>query len=418
LTDVLTVERLTFGFDALARRDRQVVFVPYGAPGDRVRAEVAESGADFSRARVVEVLEPGPARVLPGCRHFPTCGGCQWQHIAPAAQRDAKAAIVAEQLARTAGVRDADIRPTLTTGDDWHYRARITLVVEGRRAGYHRARSHRLVEVDDCPIADPVLSAHLDCARRWVGALRVPLRRVSLAVAPGGVVLTAVTASAPGARDAEATEALLARAPTVRGAVLADPAGRSRLVAGDPRLRVPLEAGLDLEVPADVFTQVNPAANRLLVAAVMETGFAPEESVLDLYTGAGNFALPMARRGARVVGIERNPAAAAAARENAARLGLDVAFETAPVADALARVAPKTVDTVVLDPPRAGAADAIPLLGPLRARRIVYVSCDAATFARDVRLLAAYGYRVARVQPIDLFPQTFHVESVTLLLLT
>src|SRR5207249_3717458 len=193
---------------------------------------------------------------------------CQWQHVAPPAQRDAKAAIVAEQLARTAGVRDAEVLPTLTTGGDWHYRARLTLVVEGRRAGYHRARSHRLLEIEDRPIADPA---------------------------------------------------------------------------------------------ADAFTQVNPAANRLLVASVVALGaFAPGERVLDLYSGAGNFALPVARRGARVRGVERDPVAAAAGRENAGRLGLDDAtFETAPVADAVGRMVPGTADAVILDPPRAGAADAI-----------------------------------------------------------
>jgi len=357
--------------------------------------------------------------VLPGCRYFPTCGGCQWQHVAPPAQRDAKAAIVAEQLARTAGVRDAEVLPTLAARD-WQYRARITLVVEGRRAGYHRARSHRLLEVEDCPIADPVLSAHLDAARDWVGALRVPLRRVSLAVAPGGVVLTAIASALPGTHDLEVTTELLARMPTVRGAVLADARAERRLVAGDPRVRVALEPGLDLEVPADVFTQVNPDANRLLVASVIALGgFAPGERVLDLYAGAGNFTLPIARRGACVVGIERNPVAAAAGPRNALRLGLGgVAFETGAVHDALARRAPGSVDAVVLDPPRAGAADAIAALVALRSRRIVYVSCDPATLARDVRLLAAHGYRVARVQPIDLFPQTFHVEAVTSLLLT
>ena len=419
MTDVLAVERLTFGFDALAHRDRQVVFVPYGAPGDRVVAEPVERHAQFVRARIVEVAEPGPARVLPGCRYFPTCGGCQWQHVAPPAQRDAKAAIVAEQLARTAGVRDAEVLPTLAARD-WQYRARITLVVEGRRAGYHRARSHRLLEVEDCPIADPVLSTHLDAARDWVGALRVPLRRVSLAVAPGGVVLTAIASALPGTHDLEVTTELLARMPTVRGAVLADARAERRLVAGDPRVRVALEPGLDLEVPADVFTQVNPDANRLLVASVIALGgFAPGERVLDLYAGAGNFTLPIARRGACVVGIERNPVAAAAGPRNALRLGLGgVAFETGAVHDVLARRAPGSVDAVVLDPPRAGAADAIAALVALRSRRIVYVSCDPATLARDVRLLAAHGYRVARVQPIDLFPQTFHVEAVTSLLLT
>src|SRR5439155_6376616 len=170
---------------------------------------------------------------------------------------------------------------------DWQYRARITLVVEGRRAGYHRARSHRLLEVEDCPIADPVLSAHLDAARDWVGALRVPLRRVSLAVAPGGVVLTAIASALPGTHDLDVTTELLARMPTVRGAVLADARAERRLVAGDPRVRVALEPGLDLEVPADVFTQVNPDANRLLVASVVALGgFAPGERVLDLYAGA------------------------------------------------------------------------------------------------------------------------------------
>jgi len=419
LTDVLAVERLTFGFDALAHRDRQVVFVPYGAPGDRVVAEPVERHAQFVRARIVEVAEPGPARVLPGCRYFPTCGGCQWQHVAPPAQRDAKAAIVAEQLARTAGVRDAEVLPTLAARD-WQYRARITLVVEGRRAGYHRARSHHLLEVEDCPIADPVLSAHLDAARDWVGALRVSLRRVSLAVAPGGVVFTAIASALPGTHDLEVTTELLARMPTVRGAVLADARAERRLVAGDPRVRVALEPGLDLEVPADVFTQVNPDANRLLVASVIALGgFAPGERVLDLYAGAGNFTLPIARRGALVVGVERNPVAAAAGPRNALRLGLGgVAFETGAVHDVLARRAPGSVDAVVLDPPRAGAADAIAALVALRSRRIVYVSCDPATLARDVRLLAAHGYRVARVQPIDLFPQTFHVETVTSLLLT
>ena len=317
MTDVLAVERLTFGFDALAHRDRQVVFVPYGAPGDHVVAETVERHAQFVRARIVEVAEPGPARVLPGCRYFPTCGGCQWQHVAPPAQRDAKAAIVAEQLARTAGVRDAEVLPTLTAGGDWHYRARLTLVVEGRRAGYHRARSHHLLEVEDCPIADPVLSAHLDAARDWVGALRVPLRRVSLAVAPGGVVLTAIASALPGTHDLEVTTELLARMPTVRGAVLADARAERRLVAGDPHVRVALEPGLDLEVPADVFTQVNPDANRLLVASVIALGgFAPGERVLDLYAGAGNFTLPIARRGACVVGIDLSAKLLAIARRH------------------------------------------------------------------------------------------------------
>ena len=356
--------------------------------------------------------------MLPGCRYFPTCGGCQWQHVAPRAQRDAKAAIVAEQLARVAGVRDAEVLPTVPSPADWHYRARITLAVEGRRVGYRRARSHDLVEIADCPLGDPVVSAHLVAARAWVAALRVPLRRVTVSAAPAGVALAASATARPGPADLAASEALLARAAGVRGTVVTG-AG-VRLVAGDPTVRVALEPGLDLEVPADVFTQVNPGANQRLVETVLALGaFTPGERVLDLYCGAGNLSLPLARRGVSVLGIERSGVAVEAARANAARHGLPAAtFRADDVARALASLPSGSLDAVVLDPPRAGAADALPALAALRPPRIIYVSCDPATLARDVRTLLAAGYRLERVQPIDVFPQTYHVESVTKLRLT
>ena len=414
----LDVERLTYGFDALAHRDRQVVFVPYAAPGDRVRAEVVEQRRGYLRAQVLAVEAPGPARVMPGCRWFPVCGGCQWQHIAPSTQRDAKAAIVAEQLARGAGLRDVAVEPTLASPGDWRYRARVTLVVEGRRAGYHRARSHTLVEVDECPLAVPAVTAHLAAARDWAASLRVALRRVTVAEAPGGVVLVGAAAAAPGAADLAATESLLVRVATVRGVVLAG--GGVRRTLGDPTVRVLLEPGLDLEVPADAFTQVNPAANQRLVEVVLRLGaFRAGERVLDLYCGAGNFTLPIARRHAVVDGVERDPIAVEAGRANATRAGLMTAtFRAARVTEALRAFAPGTFDTVVLDPPRAGAADAVAGVAALRPPRVVYVSCDPSTLARDVRAFLARGYRLGHVQPVDLFPQTYHIETAAELLLT
>ena len=413
----LDVERLTFGFDALAHSEGRVVFVPYAAPGDTIEAEPVERRRDWLRARVERVLVPGPARVLPGCAAFPTCGGCQWQHVAPAAQRAAKRDVVAEQLRRVAGLADADVLPTLAAPDTFGYRARVSLVAEGRRLGYHRARSHALVEVDACPIADATVSAHLPTARAWAAALRAPLRRVTVSAAPGGVVLVAATDTPPGERDVAATEALLVRAPAVRGAVLRG--GGARRVVGDATVRVEVEPDLALEIPADVFTQVNAAANRLLVGAVLGFGdFRAGERALDLYCGAGNFTLPLARRGDLVHGVERDAVAVAAAEANAARLRLAAArFTCAPVARALA-ASGEAYDAVVLDPPRAGADDVLGALARLGARRMLYVSCDPATLARDVRTLGARGYRLARVQPVDLFPQTFHVEAVADLRLT
>ncbi|HZP42245.1 MAG TPA: methyltransferase domain-containing protein, partial [Candidatus Binatia bacterium] len=325
-------------------------------------------------------------------------------------------AIVAEQLARVAGLRDVPVLPTLASPADWGYRTRVALVVEGRRAGYHRARSHRLLEIAACPIAEPAISAHLPAARAWIAALRAPVARVAVVAVPGGVAFAGVARARPGPADRAASEDLLARTASVRGVVLAGP--DARLVVGDPTAVLEPEDGLALEVPADVFTQVNAGANRLLVATVLAFGaFGPRDRVLDLYCGAGNFALPIARRAAGVHGVERDARAVDAARANAARLGLaNATFAAADVPAALAGAAP--ADVVVLDPPRAGAREALAAIAALAPPRIVYVSCDPATLARDVALVTRRGYGVARVQPVDLFPQTYHVESVAELRLT
>jgi 23S rRNA (uracil1939-C5)-methyltransferase len=408
----LVVERLAYGPDALAHHEGRVVFVPYVAPGDRVRVRVVERRAGFLRADLCDLVAAGPDRTAPRCPVFGQCGGCQWQHLTPAAQRAAKAVIVAEQLARLGGLRDVEVRPPLSVGEPWAYRARISLLVEGRLLGFRRARSHALVEIDDCAIADPALVAHLGVARSWVAGLRAVPSRVTLARAPGGVVLVAATRRRPAPADVAVTEDLLARHASVRGAVLAGAGVRT--VVGDPRLLVPLEADLQLEVPADAFTQVNLAANPLLVATVVElAGVGPGGRALDLYCGAGNFTLPLARRGAEVVGIERSPVAVEAGRSNAARLGLAGArFTCGTVASELRRLPEQALDAMVLDPPRAGAADVLPQLVMRRPARVVYVSCDPATLARDASRLVAGGYGLARVQPVDLFPHTYHIETV------
>jgi len=358
------------------------------------------------------VLTAAPDRTAPRCRFFGECGGCQWQHLTLAAQRTAKAAVVAEQLARLGGLHDVNVRPLLAPGDPWAYRARITLALEGRLLGFRRARSHSLVAIDDCSIADPALVAHLDVARDWVAALRTVPDRVTLARAAGGVVLVADIRRRPASADVTATETLLARHASVRGAVLAGTGARA--VVGDPHVLMPLEPDLQLEVPADVFTQVNAAANPVLVATVLElAALRPGARALDLYCGAGNFTLALGRRGVDVLGIERSAVAVDAGRANAARLGVtDARFACGPVAAELARLPVEALDAIVLDPPRSGAAEIVAQLVARRPHRVVYVSCDPATLARDARDLVAGGYHLACIQPIDVFPHTYHIETV------
>ena len=408
----LVVERLTYGAEALAHHEGRVVFVPYVAPGERVRVRVVERRAGFLRAELCDVLTAAPDRTAPRCRFFGECGGCQWQHLTVAAQRTAKAALVEQQLARLGGLRDVNVRPPLAPGAPWAYRARITLAVEARMLGFRRARSHSLVAIDDCTIADPALIAHLDVARDWVAALRAVPDRVTLARAPGGVVLVADTRRRPGSADITVTETLLARHASARGAVLAG--GGARSVVGDPHVLTPLAPDLQLEVPADAFTQVNAAANPVLVATVLDlAALRPGARALDLYCGPGNFTLALGRRGVDVLGIERSAVAVDAGRANAARLGVAGArFACGPVAAELARLPVEALDGIVLDPPRSGAAEIVPQLVARRPRRVVYVSCDPATLARDARDLVAGGYHLARIQPIDVFPHTYHIETV------
>lgn len=411
------VERLTYGPDALAHHEHCVVFVPFGAPGDRAEVLVNERRRGYVRARPTRLVTPGTARVTPFCEVFERCGGCQWQHVASAAQREAKRSVVVEQLARLGGLREVDVRPVHAAADR-AYRARITLAVEGRRLGYRRLRSHELVEVTACPIAADAVSAHIPAAAAWIARDAPRLTSLTIAAAPRGVVLVGEVVGPPSDAEREAVKAWRTSQPEVQGIVLH--ARRYRLVLGDPLIHVPLGNDLHLEVPADVFTQVHPVLNPLLVATVLEyAAVAPGAHAFDLYAGAGNFALPLARGGAAVLALEASKLAVAAGRANATRAGIAaVRFERGDVPVALARVPRGPLDVAVLDPPRQGAATALaPLVGH-RPARIVYVSCDPATLARDARILAGHGYRLMVAQPFDLFPHTHHVETVAAFQLT
>jgi len=417
-TFTVEIERLTYGPDALAHHGRCVVFVPFAAPGDRAAVVTRERRRGYVRADVHELLDAGPRRTGPFCDVFGRCGGCQWQHVDTEAQREAKRAVVAEQLARLGGLRDVAVDPVRTAGPDRAYRGRITLAVAGRRVGYHRARSHDVIEIDTCPIALPPVAGAIRAVAEWVSGDAPAMTAIELVSGPHGVVLICDLATAPTEGARAAAEAWCGAAPEVQGLVLR--VGPQRLVVGDAIVHVPLESDLHLEVPADVFSQVNPAMNPVLVATVLElAGLGAGATVIDLYAGAGNFALPLARRGAVVLAIEASKLAVDAGRANAARVGVpNVRFVRGDVAAALADAPRGHLDLVVLDPPRRGAAPAIAPITRHRPARVVYVSCDPATLARDARALVTAGYRLGRVQPLDLFPQTYHVETVAAFELT
>ena len=410
-TVFLEVTALSHGPDGVARHQGGVVFVPGVAPGDHVHARLVDARSTFARAQVVDCT-PGPAHRDPPCPWVDACGGCPWQQVVYPEQLAAKAANVRETLARIGGVTAARELPIRAAPDEWRYRRRIRLHVGRNGAlGYRQPRSHRLVEIDDCVIAEASLSEALPVVRRIATHLRTRLRTLEILVnGRSAVVIRGVADGTFVATDAEVLTDLLAASVTIAGIEIA---GRDwERSFGDIRIVVHPDDGTTIVQRPGTFSQVNTQANRLLVDTV-RTLATPAARILDLFCGAGNLSLPLAGAGADVLGVDASAMAIADARASAADGGVErVRFEALPALRFLCQQGLAGADLVLLDPPRAGAAAEVVQLARLRPPRILYVSCDPATLARDAKILVAAGYVVDRVQPLDLFPQTPHVETV------
>ena len=416
----LTVGPVAHGGHCVARLDGQVVFVRHALPGERVVAEITEFRRDFLRADAVTVLEPAPERVVPPCPYAGAdrCGGCDLQHVAPAAQRDWKATVVREQLRRLAGlspaeIEDLDVRVDALPGGSLGWRSRVRYTVDAAgRTGLLKHRSHEVVPIERCLIAHPAiqeLPVLPSSGRRWPDADAVEV------VASSGGDVTVRGGPVRGGP---------VRGGPVRGGPDADSAvGRSSgvgsAVEGSAAVRE-LAVGREWTLSPEAFWQVHPAAADTLSMAVLDllqprTG----ESCWDLYGGAGLFAAVLAGRvgpAGRITLVEAAPLGVAAARQNLRDLS-QVEVVQAKVATALARrriVGP--VDLVVLDPPRAGVGAAVVrAVAASGARAVVYLACDPAAFARDARTFRDAGWRLAVLRGYDVFPMTQHLELVALL---
>jgi 23S rRNA (uracil1939-C5)-methyltransferase len=422
----LSIDDLASGGEGAGRAGGRPVFVPWAAPGDRVEADVAP-GEGPAHATLVSVLSPGRDRVAPPCPHFgpgprAECGGCEWQHVAYAAQLAAKERTVREALRRI-GRLDPDacgLASIVPSPAAYRYRARAKLHLDRAtgRLVFFRRRSHVAVPVERCHLLEPGLEALRAALGPALGAARLAPREVALEWSElegrGSALLLLDPTPAARAR----AEALLAAVPALAGVLLRD-AGAA-VPVGDPVLRharVPgrPSAGAQRSRP-DVFQQANRAANALLVDAALDLLRPDGEDVLELYCGAGNFTGPLAARARAVAAVEGQGPALELARQDLAGAG-NVRFfagDALEIADALA-AEPRRFGAVLLDPPREGAKGIGRTLRALGVPRAVYVSCDPATLARDVRGCVEARYRVRSVRPVDLFPQTHHVEAAVLL---
>lgn len=378
----LTIDELAAGGDGVGRAaDGRVVFVPFTAPGDRVRVRVERAHARFLNAKVDALITASPHRSDPVCAVFGSCGGCAWQHVDYAAQLDAKAKIVRDAFERIAGTAAPAKLQITPSPAEYGYRSRARVFVQGGRVGFRRPRSHALCETERCPILAPPLQDEL--------------ARLARAEAPS---------------DGEWE------------LVAGDDSSRAFEVGATAGERVGWRLGDDrYEVSAGVFAQSNAGLFEPLASAVVSAA-GQGALACDFFAGAGFFTLGLARRFEQVLALESNRAAARDLEHNLAAAGLtNVRVSAERIEHALhdGSLDGERPDAIVLDPPRTGlppdSSDALAQLGP---ERIVYLACDPATQARDVGYLVGSGYRLTRLEAFDLFPQTPHVESLAVLELT
>jgi len=374
------VERILPGGMGLAHAAGKTVFVSLAAPGDRVRVRVEREQGNVLFASIEEIVTPSPLRIEAPCPYFGRCGGCDFQQLTYESQLAMKAEMIRDCLHRIARLESVPEFAVTPSAEPWRYRMRATWQIdrEQRMIGYYERGSRRVCDVVDCAVLRPRLQETLVQVRatEW---RKFPPELKHLDVVEGENAVS----FAPAFAEFETNELIL----NVRGEVY--------------------------HYNAETFFQINPSSLEALVAFALSD--ASGESVLDLYCGVGLFTLPLARRFARVVGVEANAAATRFARRNLQHAGLTNArVDTATMTQWFRSPAAKgPVDFVLLDPPRAGAESAV-IKGilDLQPARISYVSCDPATLARDLKKLFAGGYLIKSMAGFDLFPQTHHVETV------
>jgi 23S rRNA (uracil1939-C5)-methyltransferase len=453
MVDVSTAARtivelgdMTLDGDVTARLpDGTTVFVELGIPGERVELRPV-TGRDRRRAEIDRIVTPSPSRVTPRCRHFGPCGGCAWQHIAYDEQLALKRRICEGLFAEALGPDAPTVEPTLTAsrseGGPWGYRNKVHFVFTERAGalalGHFRRRSSSVLPVAECPVHVPDGNAIAFRAAEELRRAGIPpaspdltrgtLRHLVVRVAgsTGERLLTAVVRRIDRRVPDALVRAVLSEGnePSVHVNLHQqdDPylfGETTKKVRGHDRLREQLDGVSYLASPT-AFFQTNVAAAELLVRLVSEAVPAAASRVLDLYAGAGLFALPLAKRGLQVTAIEEHPGAVADGVAARKLNGIEAArcrFLAARVEDAIKRPLPSLPDVVVLDPPRGGCERRVlqHVLARLRPPRLIYVSCNPAALAEDLAAARAFGYGAARVQPVDMFPHTPHIEAVAVL---
>lgn len=438
----VTIEAATVDGTGIARVDGQVVFVPGALPGELGRIRIAHIGRSAVFAELLRVEQPSAHRVEPDCPYFPKCGGCALRHMDYAQELELKRTHVHSCLTRIGGQTLASLPITGAEQTDG-YRNKVQFPVQEQNgkpaAGFFAGKTHTVIPVAHCRIqpdcADRIRAAVLDWMRKYsiraydeaahTGYIRHIYIRFGTESGQILVCITANTQQLP--KKKQLVQTLLAAEPGITTIVFSPNTKKGNTVLGTEFLPLYGDGtitdtlcGLQFRLSAPAFYQVNHAqAERLYEKAAALAGLTGEETVLDLYCGTGTITLCLARHAKKAVGVEIIPQAIEDAKFNAAQNGMDNAefycMDAGAAAKLLAERGEKP-DVIVVDPPRKGvSADVIEAIATMQPQRVVYVSCDPATLARDVKLLTEKGYTLRSAEAVDLFPKCAHIETVALL---
>ncbi len=388
---------IAHGGEAVARVDGKAFFVAGAIPGERVVGDVVVDKGSWGRVHLVDVLTPAPERIDPPCPHFSQCGGCQWQYVDHATQLRWKTSVVAGQLAHLGKVADPLVRDALAAGSPFGYRNRMDFAVDHDRPALSRPRSHRTVPLDLCLLLLPELAAVFERLGDLTGVHRLTLR--------AGVATGEVLAVVGGRIPDQAAHWGCAVAQSRRGTVYP--------VEGDPAVHE-VVGGVRFRITGRAFFQSNTTGAELLVRLVSEAAaLTPGDTLLDAYAGGGLFGATVGRSAGRVVAVESDKVAFSDLRANLRAAGLADHQAVHGRAEAVIANLDEYWDVAIVDPPREGLGEAgIAAVTAARPRTVVYVSCDPASLGRDTWMLNRSGYRLEWAAPVDLFPQTYHIETV------
>lgn len=446
-TEKITIEKVVGGGSGLGRMDNgMVVMLPYVLPGEEVVAQITRRKKKYLEATLRDIVSNSEHRITPSCPHFGVCGGCDLQHADYGYQLELKEAILREQLTGAKVVGGADtndiINKPIPSPEEFGYRQRIRLQVDdGGMYGFFRSRSHDVERIETCPLARPEINRFLEMIHesQAMDHLLQLAEELEVLTSPGDKTLILIVHLRRKPRPADVTAAhnvadqfeqvkavyLAAKGTLTQGPYCGiDGAAENKvesllLVMPFPSIERHGISSYDLCQEAGGFSQVNLEQNNNLIATMLD--WVDDLSAtrgLDLFCGMGNFTIPLAAKMGEVVGLDLQRAAIRSGVRNAEAADLEnCSFRQKSAVDAIKEIATEgeKFDLVLLDPPRRGCREVIPHLAELGGPAVIYVSCDPATLARDIGDMQELGYKLKKVQPFDMFPQTHHMETMALL---